>query len=379
MQFGARLLPVIALSGVVVALFAELAGRVTAVSGLAGFEMVAAVLPRRLAAANLVGSLAVTAMTCAAEVGGLSQLMAFETGTSTRLWALPIAAVLVLVVVRGSFHGVDTTLGIAGLGLFVVIAALAAARPHWSFLGAEIGRFPPAGTPGGRPAFGYTAIAQVASMVVPYQLIFFSSGTHEERFGRGDAGLLRLNAWLGYGVGTLLACSLVVLAAALAGSGRGHLVIDSLADVATMPARAGLGRAADAVMVLGMLAAMSGAALETSLATGYSVAQWRGWAWSMDRPPRRAPAFFAFVGGTLALAGVVIVAGADVVPLTDDSLVLSTVVLPLTYWPVFVLARDRRRMGDFATGRVTRLLCWASLVALSAVAVLAVPALALGS
>jgi len=158
-----------------------------------------------------------------------------------------------------------------------------------------------------------------------------------------------------------------------------HHQVRTLADVASMPGRAGLGSGGDVAMAFGMYAAMFGAAIETALACGYMVAQYRHWSWGMDVRPRRARGFFAVVIATLAVATVVIVAGANVIALTDDTLVVSTVVLPLTYWPVFVLARDRRKLGELVAGRIARPLATICLLLVAVVALLALPALALGA
>jgi Mn2+/Fe2+ NRAMP family transporter len=213
-------------------------------------------------------------------------------------------------------------------------------------------------------------------MLVPYQLMFFSSGAREEGFERGALTELRVNVWIGYGVGTLFAVALVVLGAVLY-EPRG-IEVHRLHQVLAMPRAAGLGASGEAVMGVGMVVAMAGAAFETALATGYMTAQYRGWSWSMDHPVRRASRFFAVTLGTLVVAGLVMTVGVDVVALTDWSLVLSTVALPLTYGPVWLAARDRRRMGRDRSGPLVDVLGAASLVVVVVVAVVAVPALAVG-
>jgi Mn2+/Fe2+ NRAMP family transporter len=46
----------------------------------------------------------------------------------------------------------------------------------------------------------------------------------------------------------------------------------------------------------------------------------------------------------------------DPVKITEYSVVFSAVALPLTYFPILVIANDRDYMGDKANGRITNLL-----------------------
>ncbi|HZU78715.1 MAG TPA: divalent metal cation transporter, partial [Acidimicrobiales bacterium] len=196
--YGLTLLPLLLVSGLIVALYSEMAGRVAAVSGSSGFEVVVEGLPPRLARANLLASVLLTVMTCAAEVGGIGQLGGYLTGSDPRVWALPVAVALAAAVVGVSFSRAERVLGLAGLTMAVVVVALGTGRVPWPRPGAL---FVP---PGHHPAaFAYVAVAQVGSMLVPYQLVFFSSGTAEEGWGRRALSAVRSNAWIGYGCGTL--------------------------------------------------------------------------------------------------------------------------------------------------------------------------------
>ncbi|HZU80662.1 MAG TPA: divalent metal cation transporter, partial [Acidimicrobiales bacterium] len=157
-----------------------------------------------------------------------------------------------------------------------------------------------------------------------------------------------------------------------------HTEVHHLSEVLTLPVRAGTGRAGETVMAVAMFSALLGAAFETALATGYMVAQYRRWSWSMDDRLSQSSRFFAVTAGTLLVSGAVMSFGVDVFTITDYSLVLSTVVPPFTYWPVWRAARDRDRMQDHATGRVLDVAGAAGLVLVGAVALCAVPAMVLG-
>ena len=100
-------------------------------------------------------------------------------------------------------------------------------------------------------------------------------------------------------------------------------------------------------MLIGIFAATFGAALETALSAGYTVAQYLGWPWGKYVAPRQASRFHLVVlmrdrrrRRWSALSGV------DPVKVTEYSIVLSAAALPLTYFPILVIANDPSYMGD---------------------------------
>lgn len=135
----------------------------------------------------------------------------------------------------------------------------------------------------------------------------------------------------------------------------------------------GLGPLATAALDIGMLATTVGAALETSAAVGYTVGQRRGWPWGLDRDPAAARRFHRVVLATLAVATLVMLAGVDPVKITDFTLVISAVALPLTYLPTWLRARDRAVMGRYANGRLANALAAGYFVGICVVAAAAVP------
>jgi len=124
-----------------------------------------------------------------------------------------------------------------------------------------------------------------------------------------------------------------------------------------------------------MLFAIGGAAVDASFAAAYSIAQFAGWEWGKYRRPSGAPRFtFAWLL-FFALGLAILMTGIDPLDLTEYSVVLSVVALPLTYLPVLLIARDRTFMGDYANGQIARVLGWLYFVILVVVALAAIPLL----
>jgi len=71
----------------------------------------------------------------------------------------------------------------------------------------------------------------------------------------------------------------------------------------------------------------------------------------------------------------VISTGVDPVQLTEYAVVFSVVVLPFTYLPVLLVARDKTFMGEHVNGRLATTLGWIYMVIIMIVAVAAIPLL----
>ena len=99
--------------------------------------------------------------------------------------------------------------------------------------------------------------------------------------------------------------------------------------------------------ILGFFAATFGAACETGLSAGYSLAQYFGWQWGKYvRPdeagalPRRACSASSCSPRRVLLTTV------DPILVTEFSVVFSAVALPLTYFPILVVANDPDYLGE---------------------------------
>ena len=134
-----------------------------------------------------------------------------------------------------------------------------------------------------------------------------------------------------------------------------------------------LGKLGLAVLLVGFFAATFGAALETGLSCGYSIAQYFGFQWGKFVRPAEAPRFHLVVlVSVLAGAGLVLTT-LDPITVTEYSIVLSAAALPLTYFPILVVANDPDYMGDKVNSRFTNALGSVYLLLLMVVAVATIP------
>jgi len=329
--------------------YAEMSGRVAAVSGRPVFDLVRERLGPRMALANLAGSLLVTVLTLGAEIGGVGLALQLATSVDYLLWVPVIAVVLWVVLWRAKFDTLENVFGLTGLVLVVFV--IAAFR-----LGGDYGQLwqqashpgPPHGEDWG--TYWFMAVALFASAMTPYEVFFFSSGAVEERWTTKDLLTSRINVFLGFPLGGLLAFALMVCSALVF---HPHGVsVDSLSQAA-MPAAIALGKLGLAAAILGFFAATFGAAMETGLSSAYTVAQYFGWAWGKLRRPREAARFHTVLIVSILVGMLVLLTTIDPIQLTEYTLVFSAVVLPLTYLPILVVANDPEYMGTHVNGRVT--------------------------
>ena len=348
-RFGLALAWVLVVGVIGIVIYAEMAGRVATVSHRPVFDLVRERLGARVALANLFASFFVTLLTLAAEIGGVALAVELLTGINYLLWVPPAALLVWLVLWRMRFQVMENLFGLAGLTLLVVVVAVWHAHPDWSAL--LHGATHPAVPMGeGRPTYFYFAIALLGSAMTPYEVFFFSSGAVEEGWSTTDLIVNRMNVYLGFPLGGALALA-VMVAATLFLQPRG---IDPthLSQVA-LPVVLVLGKVGLAFTIFAFFAATFGAALETGLSCGYTIAQYFGWQWGKYVKPAQAARFHLVMLVSVVTGALLILTTIDPIKLTEYMLVLSAAALPLTYFPILVVANDPDYMGSKVNSRFT--------------------------
>jgi manganese transport protein len=368
-RFGMSLAWAVVLGVIGIIVFAEMSGRVAAVSKRATFDLVRERLGARTAFVNLGASFFITMLTLIAEVAGVALALQLATDVNYLLW-IPLVGFLVwLVVWRVKFESMERTFGLMGLAMIVVAVAVWQLHPNWADLWHQAAH--PVVTSGeGHPTYFYYAIALFGAAMTPYEVFFFSSGAVEEKWGRKDLVLNRVNVFLGFPLGGFLSLALMA-GAAIAFSPR-SIGVDHLSQVG-LPTSLALGKLGLAFVIVGFFATTFGAALETALSCGYTVSQYFGWQWGKAVRPRDAARFHLVVLVSVLVAVLVGVTAIDPIKVTEYSIVLSAAALPLTYFPIFVVANDPDYMRDKVNSRVTNVIASFYMVLLTVVAIATIP------
>jgi Mn2+/Fe2+ NRAMP family transporter len=206
--------------------------------------------------------------------------------------------------------------------------------------------------------------------MTPYEVFFFSSGGVEEKWSKKDIVTERMNVFIGFPLGGLLSVSIAAAAALVLLPA--NIQVDTLGQVG-LPVALAAGKLALSIAILGFVAATFGASLETGLSCGYTIAQYFGWQWGKFVRPRQAARFHLVVLLSLIAAVGAVLTTIDPVKLTEYSVVFSAVALPLTYFPILVIANDPDYMGDEVNGRISNTLATLFLVVILVASVAAIP------
>jgi Mn2+/Fe2+ NRAMP family transporter len=312
-------------------------------------------------------------MTLTAEVGGVALALQLASGVQPFLW-MPLAAFAVwLVIWRVKFSIMENVTGLVGLTLIVFGVALFLLGPDWGTLREQAMQQTshPRETP---LTYWYYAIALFGAAMTPYEVFFFSSGGVEEKWTVSDLATSRANVMVGFPLGGLLSLAIAACAATVL-LPRG-IDVDALSQT-VLPVAVGAGKLGLAVVILGVVAATFGAALETGLSAGYSLAQFNGWSWGKFRRPAEAARFHLTIIVCLIVAVLVLFTGVDPILVTEYSVVFSAVALPLTYLPILVVANDPQYVGEHVNSRLLNAVASVYLVVILVAATAAIPLMVL--
>lgn len=214
------------------------------------------------------------------------------------------------------------------------------------------------------------AIALFGAAMTPYEVFFFSSG------GVENAGRAPTSARCGRTSSSAfpwaVCCpwrSRPVAATVFLPQG---IQVDTLGQIG-LPVAIALGKLGMALVLLGFFAPTFGAACETGLSVGYSVSQYFGWQWGKYVEPLKAARFHTMMLLSTVVAVGVLLTTVDPIMLTEYSVVFSAIALPLTYFPILVVANDRTYMGRHANGRLANTLGSIYLVLILVAATAAIP------
>jgi Mn2+/Fe2+ NRAMP family transporter len=371
--FGFQLIWAIALGVICIAFLVEMAGRLAAVSHHTLPDAMRERFGIRFFLAPLVAVGLVSFLVLAAEIGGVALALQFASGVSYRVWALPAAAAVWLLLWKGTFGVVEK--GASLLGLVTIAFVVGAVRLHAPLADVVAGLLPTA--PEHDPArYWFTAVSIIGASVSPYLFYFYSAGAVEDEWDEGYLGVNRATAALGMTFGggiavAVLACAAMVLHV------RG-IQVDRYEQIPLLLSTP-LGRAGFWLFVASLGVACFGAGLEIALQLAYLVAQGFGWGWGENLRPREAARFTLVYTLALPLAALVSVAGMDPLKLTVISMALTALSLPVTVVPLLVLMNDPLYLGEHTNGWISNAAVFAVSVIACIVALVAIPLQLMGS
>jgi Mn2+/Fe2+ NRAMP family transporter len=131
------------------------------------------------------------------------------------------------------------------------------------------------------------------------------------------------------------------------------------------------------VALVGVIACLGGAAIETALSGAYNVCQFFDVNWGKNLPPKEVKIFTANWIGMFAVALVLGLCGLRPLQLVDISIIFGMVVLPFTYYPILRVAADKAVMGKHVNSRTDTVIGIFFLVLITIAAAAAIPLMVL--
>jgi manganese transport protein len=197
--FRYDLLWAVVLGTIGIAVYAEMTGRVAAVSGRPVFDVIRMRLGFGMGLVALIASTFVNLLTVAAELGGIAIVLELLFDAPYSMFVIAGAVVLVAIVALLPFGGIERFFGYGGLLLLVVVATVFHQEPNWGDVAA--GFVPSLSS---STLYLYFVVGVFAAALMPYEVHFYSSGAIEEGWSEQNLKENRLNAVVGYALGGIL-------------------------------------------------------------------------------------------------------------------------------------------------------------------------------
>jgi len=372
--FGYQLLWAIALGTIAIIVYMEMCGRVAVVAHEPVFAVVRDRLGKRLGFATLIASNLLNLLTCAAELGGIAIVIHLLTGWNEHLVLIGTTLILIAFVFLCRFQWIERVFGLSGLLMVVFAVSAVALHPHWSNV--VRGLIPTLEAADSKRGllYAYFGVGIFSAMLMEYEVHFYSSGAIEEDWKPEDLSENFMVASLGSVLGSLLTVGLLILGALIYLPRR---IFPDLLSTAVFAAAFPLAQKALVLALLGTLACIAGAAVETALSGGYNVCQFYDLPWGKNLATRSAPAFTAIWIGMFAVALIIVLAGVRPLQLVNFSIIFGMAVMPFTYYPILRMAADKNIMGKHVNTRLDTALGVGLLVLIILAAVAAFPLMVL--
>jgi manganese transport protein len=368
--FGYRLMWAIVLGTAAIIVYMEMCGRIAVVAKEPVFAIVRTHLGFRLGLVTLIASNLLNLITCAAELGGIAIVLHLLTGWPDNLLLIGSTLTLGVIILLFRFQWIERTFGLSGLLMIVFAVSAIVLHPDWNQLAR--GLMPRLRTPDAEHAFlyGYFAVGIFSAMLMEYEVHFYSSGAIEEDWTVKDLGENFMVASLGSILGSLLTVSLLALGAMLF-LPRG--IFPNLLSTTTLAGGFPFAQKALVAALLGTLACITGAAVETALSGAYNVCQFFNLEWGKNRPAKSVPVYTATWIGMFILAMVIALTGVRPLQLVNISIIFGMVIMPLTYYPILRVAADKNIMGKHVNSKADTIVGIVFLVLITIAAIAAIP------
>ncbi|MBM3475536.1 MAG: divalent metal cation transporter [Armatimonadetes bacterium] len=361
-NFGYRfvwsLLPV----GVLLFVIQEMSSRLGAVTRKGLADLIRERFGLRIAFWLLVALLFTNLANTMGEFAGVAS--AGEIFGVSRYIAVPVAAALVwLMVVRGSYRSVEKVFLVACLFYVAYPVSGFLAKPDWPQVWQETVR--PHVTLS--PAYVMMLVGIVGTTIAPWMQFYQQAAVVDKGLTSKDLRFGRIDVLVGC-IGALVVVFFIVVTCAATIHAHGQRV-ETVRDAAEA-LRPLAGPYCAGLFAFGLLNASLFAASILPLATAYQLAEGIGWERGLDRSFREAPEFYTVYTALIVLGGgLVLLPNAPLLKIMYLSQVLNGILLPVVLVFMLLLINDKQLLGEHTNSRLYNVLTWATVILVSSLAV----------
>jgi Mn2+/Fe2+ NRAMP family transporter len=271
---------------------------------------------------------------------------------------VPIGAAIVwILIVRGSYRPVERILIIASVVYFAYPISAFLAKPDWhQALEQTI-----APTITYSPAYLVVVIGLIGTTITPWMQFYLQAAVVEKGVDARHYGLCRLDVIMGCIVTDVIAFFIVVACGATIYHSKNPEITDvAQAAIALKPFA---GKFASILFAVGLVNASMLSAAILPLATSYNICEGLGFESGVDKRFSEAPVFYwlytLLIGGG---AGFVLIPGLPLLKFILFSQVANGILLPFVLVYMLILVNRPRLMGTFKNNRLQNFAAWSTAV-----------------
>ena len=363
-------LPIMCVLLVVVQLTAS---RMGAVTGKGYAALIRERFGIRLTALAMVALLVGNVATIISQFAGIASGM--EMFGVSKYITVPIAALVVwLLVVGGNYKRVERVFLAVSLVFITYVVAAVMAKPDWSK--ALMSTVSPVLL--NDTEYISLMIAMVGTTIAPWMIFNMQSNIVEKGMSVDDALPMRVDAISGTVAACLVAWFIVVTTGSVLYPEG--ISIDSAADAARA-LEPFAGPYAQMLFAVGLIGASFLAACVLPLTTAFVICEAFGWEAGVDFTWKEAPLFKGILTFVIIFSAlIVLLPGVNLMSIMLFSQFVCGVILPVLLVFMALISSDKRIMGKYVSGRISRVLIWATVlvVSLLTVALLVMQVLGIG-
>ncbi|HEY5526254.1 MAG TPA: Nramp family divalent metal transporter [Candidatus Anoxymicrobiaceae bacterium] len=277
--------------------------------------------------------------------------------------AVPVAAALIwIIVLRGSYHRVEKIFLLVGAVYVAYIVSAIMVKPDWGAVAK--GAFVPSGQ--FSASYIVLVITVIGTTIAPWGQFFQQSSVVDKGLTTKDLVYERIDTAMGTVFLTIAAGAIVICCAAAffnkPGVGATHITSADQAARALAPVAGGY---ASYLFAFGLLFASIFAACILPLTTAYTVCEAFGWEYGIDRSFSEAPKFYTvytvfIVGG----AAFIMIPKMPLITVMLLSQTVNGILLPVVLTCMLKIIRNRDVMGNYVNGDTYNTIAWVAVVVL---------------